>query len=125
VGLDVADEPSRIDLVIDALIGYSLRGSPRGRAAELIRWANGSGDPVLSLDLPSGLDATSGEASDPCVRASATMTLALPKTGLRSAPDHVGDLYLADISVPPLVYDMLRITVPPMFATSTIVELTR
>jgi NAD(P)H-hydrate epimerase len=122
MNLDVVDEPSRADLVIDGLIGYSLRGSPRGRAAELIRWANATGPPVLSLDVPSGLDATTGEAWRPCVRATATMTLALPKTGLRSAPDHVGRLYLADISVPALVWGRIGITAPSVFGQSTIVE---
>jgi NAD(P)H-hydrate epimerase len=69
--LDVL-EPSAADLVIDALIGYSLRGSPRGRAAELIRWANPTGDSVLSLDVPSGLDATTGKASEPYVTSGPT-----------------------------------------------------
>jgi NAD(P)H-hydrate epimerase len=124
MSLDVVDEPARADLVVDALIGYSLHGSPRGRAAELIRWANGTGDPVMALDVPSGLDATTGEASEPCVRATATMTLALPKTGLRSAPDRVGRLYLADISVPPLVWSGIGVAPPSAFARSPIVELT-
>jgi NAD(P)H-hydrate epimerase len=125
MGLDVLHDPAPADLIIDALIGYSLHGAPQGRAAELIRWANASDDPVLSLDLPSGLDATTGEACEPCVTATATMTLALPKTGLRSAPDRVGRLYLADISVPALVYARIGITVPPVFAQSTIVEVAR
>ena len=72
---------SGADLVIDALIGYSLRGDPVGAAASLIRGANDSAAPVLSLDLPSGLDATTGEQKDPVVRAAATLTLALPKAG--------------------------------------------
>ena len=97
------DEPSSPDLVIDALLGYSLEGDPRGRSAELIEWSNRSGLPVLSLDTPSGLDVTSGESGSPCVTATATMTLALPKRGLIGAAE-VGDLYLADISVPPSVY---------------------
>jgi NAD(P)H-hydrate repair Nnr-like enzyme with NAD(P)H-hydrate epimerase domain len=44
--------------VLDALIGYSLRGDPHGRAAELIRWANEQEAPVCWLDVPSGFDAT-------------------------------------------------------------------
>lgn len=65
-------------LVIDGVIGYSLRGAPHGAAAALIRWANMSSAPVLALDVPSGLDATSGMSSDPTLKAAATMTLALP-----------------------------------------------
>lgn len=100
-----------VDAAIDALIGYSLRGRPSGRPAELITNINGLGAPVLSLDTPSGLDVTSGEASYPCVSATATMTLAAPKTGLLDAPE-VGELYLADISVPPHVYEAFDLTMP-------------
>ncbi len=69
------------DLVIDGEFGYSLMNAPRGGAAELIRWANAQAAPVLALDTPSGLDTTSGKAHDPATRATATMTLALPKEG--------------------------------------------
>ncbi|MDH3259128.1 MAG: NAD(P)H-hydrate epimerase, partial [Deltaproteobacteria bacterium] len=94
------------DLIIDGIIGYSLKGAPRGRAADMIRWANRSGVPVLALDTPSGVDASSGRVFDPAIRAAATLTLALPKEGLRAerAREHVGDLYLADIGVPPELY---------------------
>jgi NAD(P)H-hydrate epimerase len=92
----------RPDLVVDALIGYSLAGAPRGATADLIAWANGSGAPVLALDLPSGLDATSDEAPGAVIRARWTMTLALPKTGL--LPERTGELVLADIGIPAGVY---------------------
>lgn len=120
----IEPEPRQADLVIDALIGYSLSGAPRGRAAELIRWANDAGMPILTLDVPSGLDATTGAAADPCVQATATMTLAMPTTGLR-APEYVGQLFLADISVPPSVYRRFGISVPDLFRAGTIVEVTR
>lgn len=110
-------EPVASDLIVEALVGYSLSGDPRDRIAELIRWANEQPRvPVCSLDLPSGLNATTGHVGDPCVRATATVTLALPKTGLAAAPDVVGDLYLADISIPAAVYAALGITVGPIFA---------
>ncbi len=115
------------DLIVDGLIGYSLRGDPRGRAAQLIQWANDAGAPVLSLDAPSGLDTTSGTVFEPAIEATATMTLALPKEGLRveAARRVVGELYLADISVPPGLYerDPLNLDVGPIFATSDIVRL--
>lgn len=81
----------------------------------MIRWANAQTDPVLSLDTPSGLDVTTGLAADPCVAATATMTLALPKTGLLG-PEQVGQLYLADISVPRTLYERMDIDVGPVFA---------
>jgi NAD(P)H-hydrate epimerase len=105
LGIPVSVRPDPgADVLVDALLGYALDGDPRGRAAELIRWANGSGIPVVALDLPSGLDATTGRVGDPCIRATATLTLAMPKAGLRHAPEVVGELYLADISIPPSVY---------------------
>lgn len=130
MGADVTDAEPRspsvsADLVIDALLGYSLTGDPREPAAGLIRWANDCQSPVLSLDTPSGLDVTTGIPAEPCVTATATMTLALPKTGLLSAPGarQAGTLYLADISVPRAVYERMGIDVGPVFSTRTIVPI--
>lgn len=97
---------SNYDLIIDGLIGYSLRGAPRGRVAEFILAANAANAPILSLDVPSGFDGTIGEARTPCMRADATMTLALPKFGMlgRDRSRYVGRLLCADISCPKLVF---------------------
>jgi NAD(P)H-hydrate epimerase len=114
------------DLVLDGVIGYSLHGAPRGEAGTLVRWANEQAAPVLSLDAPSGVDTTTGTVFEPAIRAAATMTLALPKEGLRApgVDTHVGELYLADISVPPELYArFLGIDVGPIFASSDIVRL--
>lgn len=102
----------RADLVVDALIGYSLHGAPRGRTAELIALCNAHAARVLALDVPSGLEATTGETPGVVVRAERTLTLALPKTGLRELP---GELYLADIGIPPEVYDPLGLSFEPFF----------
>ncbi len=101
MGVPVLDEPMTAELVIDGLIGYNLLGHPRGHAAELIEWTEGHA--TLSLDLPSGMDATTGAVEGVVVHADATLTLAAPKTGLAHHVA-VGDLYLADISVPPSVF---------------------
>ncbi|NER84399.1 MAG: NAD(P)H-hydrate epimerase, partial [Leptolyngbya sp. SIO1D8] len=58
--------------------------------------------PILSLDTPSGVDSTTGETPGEFIKATWTMTLALPKTGL--LPDKTGTLYLADIGIPAQVY---------------------
>lgn len=118
----LAEPPDRTDLVIDALLGYSLRGHPRGRSASLIAWANAGSAPVLSLDTPSGLDVTTGAPADPCIRADATLTLALPKAGLVGSRQ-VGRLYLADISVPPQVYARFGYQVRDPFAAGPLIEL--
>jgi len=108
------------DLLIDALIGYGLRGEPQGKVRDLIHLANSSVAPILSLDAPSGLDTATGECFTPHINAAATMTLALPKQGLlmADAAIAVGDLYLADISVPPELYTALGLTVPPIFGVA-------
>lgn len=114
----------RADLIVDALIGYSLRGAPGEPIASLIRAATAAGPPVLALDIPSGLDGDSGEAAEPTIQAAATLTLALPKAGLvqPAARRWVGALYVADISVPAVVYQRLGLGVGPIFAQSDIVR---
>jgi len=115
---------SEVDLVIDGIVGYSLAGAPRGTAAEMIRWANGQPAPILALDVPSGLDTATGHVFDPTIHAAATLTLALPKLGLRSRREHVGELYLADISIPPALFGQaLGLEVGPLFAESDILRL--
>ncbi|MFW2387463.1 MAG: NAD(P)H-hydrate epimerase [Polyangiales bacterium] len=97
-------------LIVDAIIGYSLRGSPRDVALRMIEWAGAQAAPVVSLDVPSGIDATSGESFGAHVSASLTLTLALPKAGL--APESSGDVWLADIGIPGEVYRRVGIDVP-------------
>lgn len=129
MALTQGDDPdlARADLIVDAIIGYGLVGNPRGQAAEWIRRAIAAQRPILALDAPSGLDTTTGQAGDPCLKASATLTLALPKGGLLAAAarPYVGDLYLADIGVPPELYRRLGLEVGPIFAAGPIVALNR
>jgi NAD(P)H-hydrate epimerase len=124
-GMPPAAPPPAV--VLDGLIGYSLAGPPFGRIAGLIRWANSLDASILALDVPSGLDASTGVAFDPAIRATATMTLALPKQGLRAADASalVGELYLADISVPPGLYGRapLGLPVESIFALDDIVRI--
>jgi NAD(P)H-hydrate epimerase len=120
--LPVVESPVEADLVIDALIGYSLRGDPRPSVAELIDWTTDQSAPVLSLDAPSGLDVTSGRLGSPCVRATATMTLALAKVGLLRAPEAVGELYVADISVPALAFERIGVQIGDMFGHNSVVQ---
>lgn len=112
------------DLIIDGLLGFSLQGDPRGISASLIEAANGSNVPILAIDLPSGLDATSGAVGDPCIRATMTLTLAMAKSGLLApaAAAVVGELWVADIGVPAQAYARLGVDPPgPMFARGSFV----
>jgi NAD(P)H-hydrate epimerase len=115
----------RAEIILDAIIGYGLVGDPYGLAAEWIKLANRTGIPILALDAPSGLNTTSGIPGNPCISAAATMTLALPKTGLLepAARAVVGDLYLADIGVPPELYHQMGISVPPVFPQDHIIRI--
>ncbi len=113
-------------LIVDGLLGYGSKGDPHGPVADLIRRANGSGAPILAVDIPSGLDATTGLPGDPCIAAKATVTFGFPKLGFLSegARRVVGELYLADISFPPQVYQNYSQD-PGIFAGDPIVRVQR
>jgi NAD(P)H-hydrate epimerase len=112
------------DLVIDTVIGGGLRGEPQGKARDLIQLANSSMAPILSLEMPSGVDGDSGELFMPHVRAAATLTGALPKQGLLMAQARLacGHLYLGDSGVPLALYEELGLAVSPFFGRNPIVR---
>jgi len=124
IKLDEEPELGKADLIIDALIGYGLSGDPRQPVAGWIDQANHSHVPILALDAPSGLDTTSGTPGNPCIKAAAILTLALPKSGLLTprAAEYVGELYLADISVPPELYQHIGVEVPNLFEVDSIIK---
>lgn len=111
MNIPVIEKFQDADLIIDGMIGYNVLGDPKTKVAELIEQINASGIPVLSLDTPSGLDLTTGVPGTPTIKAKATMTVALPKLGLykMKASKLIGDLYLADIGVPPQTYESFDI----------------
>ena len=129
---DDGDTRGRFDVIIDALVGYSLSGPTTGLVARLIDWANRQPPPVVALDLPSGFDATTGPAPGSVVSADVTVTLAAPKLGLRpdvasggDGPGRVGHLVVADISVPPFLYERFGRGPAPDFGGDWIVALNR
>ena len=81
--------------------------------------------PILALDTPSGVDTTTGDPGDPAIRATSTVTLGLPKTGLTSpqAEPYVGELYLADIGVPPELYGRIGVQIGPIFDRAMIIKI--
>ncbi len=125
--LAVDDTPvGPFDAILDGLIGYSLKGAPQGRTAELIHWANQEKAPIVSLDVPSGFDAENGVVMEPAMRATSTVTLALPKRGMHSAgyAAYVGAVYCADISVPSELYRRLnpKVELPAIFGDCDILR---
>ncbi len=96
-----------VDLVVDGILGTGVKGKASGHLAEAIFFINGLHKMVVAIDVPSGLDATSGRASGIAVRASSTVTMGLPKLGLVMADglEYSGRVRVADIGLPE---DMVR-----------------
>lgn len=108
-------------LVVDALVGYGLERAPRGRVADLVSACDDAAA-VLSLDVPTGVDATTGETPGVAVAPDRTLTLALPKVGLDGAG---GDLLLGDIAIPAGVYARAGIEYASPFDGRYVVSLVR
>jgi len=98
----VQDAIGSADLVVDALLGTGAQGPARGSVADAIECLNRSGRPVVSVDIPSGLGADQPEPPGPAIRASLTVTFALPKRSLVLFPAaaHAGELRVVDIGIP-------------------------
>jgi len=105
--LEEIDPFPQTHLIIDALLGTGIKGLVRGFVAEVIDFINRYGAPVLSVDLPSGLNSDTGSYEGTCVKANYTVTMALLKRGLLIPPgrDLAGEVTVADISMPQRAVD--------------------
>jgi NAD(P)H-hydrate epimerase len=115
------------DLLIDALAGYGLEAAPKGMPAAVTELAMVVKRPILAVDVPTGMNATSGELSSPAIRAITTLALDLPKKGVL-APESkasVGALYLADLGVPRAVHERLGFRLGPLFSEGPLVQIRR
>ena len=101
------------ELLVDAILGTGLRGPVRDPIAPIINALNRLPTPVLSVDLPSGLDADTGHPLGPCVQADRTVTIGLPKRGLLMHPgaELAGKLEVVDIGFPEQVVNAQNIKV--------------
>ena len=109
------------DVIIDALLGYNIKGNPRELYAERINSINEMGEfgaKVVSFDLPSGLDSNIGKCFESCVKADYVLTLALPKKGL----EKMKNVYLVNIGVPNEVYLKLGIKLETLFKKGDVVR---
>ncbi|MDQ3689532.1 MAG: NAD(P)H-hydrate epimerase [Chloroflexota bacterium] len=122
----IASEVMRADAVIDALIGYSLHGAPDGAYQPLIGVATLGTGAVISLDIPSGIDASTGARPGSAVRADATLALALPKRGMTLAEGRrfSGIGFVADIGLPASIFEALGIRDDGWFTQGALVRLT-
>src|SRR6202008_3820813 len=100
-GRELVDE--RPDVVIDALLGTGLEGGPREETSRLIEQINAAGVPVVAVDIPSGVNASTGEVAGAAVDANVAVTMHGPKVGLAVAPGrfHAGEVVVADIGLEP------------------------
>ena len=124
--VDTNPNPRAAVLVVDALLGTGISRPAEGPVAEWIQLLNGWGRRVVAVDVPSGLDADSGDAHGACVRAALTVTLGLPKPGLlrHDGPAHAGEVWVADIGIPTAAFREVGIEVPSqLFAMHDRVEL--
>lgn len=92
-------------VLVDAVLGTGLDGPVRGPLEGVLAWMAGQGRPVVAADIPSGLDADTGELLGPAPRCAATATFLAPKRGLLTGrgPEHAGRVIVCDIGVPPEV----------------------
>ena len=98
-GRELVDE--RPDVVIDALLGTGLKGAPRDETSSLIEQINASSVPVVAVDIPSGVNASTGEVAGAAVSADLTVTMHGLKVGLAIAPGRflAGEVAVADIGL--------------------------
>ncbi len=97
----------KYEIIIDALIGYNLKGKLKANYEIIIDWANQQDSKIISLDVPSGVDANTGEDFGISIKPFCTLTLALPKTGC--IKEKTGKLYLGDLGIPKNVYKSIGI----------------
>lgn len=115
------------DLIIDGLIGCGLQGTPRASVSLLIKGANFSMKPSVAMDVPSGLNATTGMQSPVTLKASATLSVILPKRGMLGDSNQAicGEIWLVDAGVPPAVLTKhLGTEIPDPFKGADYVRLT-
>jgi NAD(P)H-hydrate epimerase len=102
-GVPLSDEAGPADVAVDALFGTGFSGKPRPAAERAIAELNAGRAPVVSVDLPSGVDASTGRVEGVAVEAALTVTFHAPKVGHAIAPGrfHTGELVVADIGLDP------------------------
>lgn len=109
------------DVIVDALVGYGLHSQPEGMLKDLIQWANEEETDVISLDVPSGVDASSGATPGVFVTPVETLTLALPKSGL--LPQRTGELFLGDLGIPAVTFEKAGIAYQSPFGKDFVIRI--
>jgi len=102
VGVDRLEAYGSADLIVDAIFGTGLDREVKGSALEVIEWINGTGRPVLAVDVPSGLDCDTGRPLGASVKARRTVSFVgyKPAFGVLEAQGYVGEVEVGEIGVP-------------------------
>lgn len=108
-------------IVVDALLGTGVKGEVRSPFYEIIEQINRSNKIVISVDIPSGVNANTGEVTNIAVKATKTITFAMPKIGffLGQGPQYIGQWKVKDISVPELAVERLQLQLPKLLDKET------
>jgi NAD(P)H-hydrate epimerase len=126
LGIPILEAPQGIvasaDLLIDGLFGTGIHLPLRDPAPAIIEAMNGTGRPIVAVDVPSGMDADSGTGAEDAVRAAATVTLAAPKAGLAGASS-AGRVFVADIGMPVAVFGADQEALAALYAVGDVLEL--
>ena len=122
IGVNEVNDVEKVDVIIDALLGYDFKGIPKRRYFELIERANSlrsKGIKIVSLDVPSGINTSTGESAGSYIRADYILTLGMPKKGLENKKN----VYLVNIGIPNEVYKSLGININNYFKDSDVVKI--
>ena len=126
LGIRVSEAPAGIDpsvdAIVDGLLGTGVRPPLREPAPPIIAAMNATGRPIVSIDVPSGMDADTADGSENAVRAVATLTLAAPKPGLTRA-QNTGRVFVADIGMPVGLFLADRTAIEAIYRAGDLVEL--
>lgn len=109
------------NVYVDALIGYGLEGAPEGKVDEAVRKIEEWSAETVSVDVPTGVDADTGEGYTPHVSPEYTVTLGLAKKGLRR--ENAGKLYLIDVGIPHKALEEQGLEMDTLFDQKSVIEL--
>lgn len=96
------NEITAANLIVDGILGTGVKGQIEGLTKQVIELINGLNKPVVAIDIPSGLDADTGQPLGICIKATKTVTFALSKKGFDNplAKNFIGELVVVDIGIP-------------------------
>lgn len=104
---ELTEEMLPADVIVDGLLGTGIKGAPRSPFDGFIEWINSYNAPTVAVDIPSGVDANTGQTPGAAISAEATVTMGFVKTGLLFSPgrEYAGEVTVADISIPQSALD--------------------